>query len=149
DSLHRGMLRLAQVLYGVGASVGQVLLLLVINPGLLRLWYGLLIVGMSALLAIVFLIVAQSKLAETPRPDVPVIQLDLTLGDLSAAGRYVTVILWLLADAFLIRVNFNLFNVITIAARTTPPNGVDVEEMLWQALVNGALNTLMYLVIFL
>ncbi len=148
--VHRGMLRFAQVLYGLGATVGQVLLYLLVNPGFLSVWYGQITVGLSVIMAAAFAVLAQIKLHRAPREHDPVVKLDLTAQDIAGAGRAVVIILWLLADALTIRLLYNVpYVTFSAMSASLPDKPVALDSVLTRALPQGTLNSLIYLVVFL
>lgn len=110
SAIYRSTLRLAQIVYGLGASVGQVLIWWLINLEYLRSGLGQSVTAVSAGLAIAFLILAQNRLYQAGQQR-HYARLTISTAQVMGAAQAVLLIGLLALDMFSVRIPYNMMNI--------------------------------------
>ncbi len=117
--LHRSMLRLTQILYGLFMGALQIGLLLVVNPGYVRSDLGRTIWIPSVILAWMYVITAQVKLRRARQSEEQA-RIVIPVYRTVRAGTAVAFIGWLLVDMLVIRVSLSLVDIVVRLIAAAP-----------------------------
>ncbi len=132
-TLHRSLLRMTQVFYGIIWTIGFPVFLSMSNPRFVTSPGGMLVVGLSVICGIGYFILTQKRLRQAARAQVR-IRIEIPARKVIAAGLWVTLIGCLLGDLLGGR---QLYNMANILVRLIEPNGLSLNSLLNHALLDS------------
>ena len=145
DTLHRTTSYFVEIIYGLGASAGQIALTAVINPTFLLSIPGALLIGISASFAVVFTILCHRKLRTYSDSKLLVM---IPTRRVLQAGLTVLIIGWLMVDALVLR-PLLMIVMILISMIPQPDNPPNLNEIIGNALHRSTVFSVVGLVVVL
>ena len=120
ETLHRRSTRFAQVMYGLVFGIGQIFYQNATSPGFTASDPGRWIIGLSTGLAIAWVIVAQVKIRQFNKMSHQV-TIELSIGKYIRILGFISIIIWLMIDSFVMRTALNLIQIVVASIPTGTP----------------------------